>query len=184
MLNLTLLNINSHRLAGITAVGFSAAALSVALLLQTKLDWYPCALCIVQRYAYVAVFLGGIWLWMLGAHANTLRGVGYGVTAAGILAGLSAALYHVWVLANPGQTCGVDPLQLKLNALPWVSWWPTMFESDGLCTDPYPPFLGLTLPAWSAIGFATVAAAIILVAYVLPRSMPTKQSPSAQKSKT
>lgn len=136
------------------ALGFliSAGALASALFFQISKDWFPCPLCILQRYAYLVTFLGflGIGLSRKGGFVSKLFAL---LTLAGLLAGAGTAFYHVWVLSNPLQTCGVDPLQTTLNALPWVSVWPDMFTADGLCTEEYPPLLGLSLPMWSGIGF-------------------------------
>ncbi|MCQ8894938.1 disulfide bond formation protein B [Limnobacter humi] len=132
------------------AVGLllSVCALGGALYTQQVLQWFPCPLCILQRYAYLLTAV--CFLLML------IRPGQVGITLLTLLlalAGGASAFYHVWVLAHPLQTCGIDPLQLKLNALPWVSVWPALFTSDGLCSDVYPPLLGLSLPAWSGLGF-------------------------------
>lgn len=94
-------------------------------------------------------FLGLVLTKRPSAWANVLAVL----VLAGFVAGAGVAFYHVWVLSNPMQTCGVDPLQNTLNALPWVQFWPDMFMADGLCTEEYPPLLGLSLPMWSGIGF-------------------------------
>jgi disulfide bond formation protein DsbB len=146
------------------ALGFliSAGALAAALFFQISKDWFPCPLCIVQRYAYLATLLG-----FLGLGLSRKGGPVYGLfallTLTGFLAGAGFAFYHVWVLSNPLQTCGVDPLQTSLNALPWVSYWPDMFTADGLCTDEYPPLLGLSLPMWSGIGFLAQGLVLLIV---------------------
>ncbi|GLR26884.1 disulfide bond formation protein B [Limnobacter litoralis] len=132
----------------------SLGALSGALWLQQVEDWYPCALCIIQRYLYLLTALAfAVQFFSNDADNSTGRRLGGFVAALAALAGAGFALYHVWILAHPGQSCGVDPMQTRLNALPWVQWFPALFEVDGMCTDPYPPFLGLQLPAWSAVGF-------------------------------
>ncbi|MCE2746191.1 MAG: disulfide bond formation protein B [Burkholderiales bacterium] len=130
----------------------SLGALAAALFLQISKEWFPCPLCIIQRYAYLVTALGflGICFFSRKGVLSTLFVL---LTLTGFLAGAGVAFYHVWVLANPAQTCGVDPLQNTLNALPWVQYWPDMFVADGLCTDEYPPLLGLSLPMWSGLGF-------------------------------
>lgn len=127
-------------------------ALAAALFFQISKEWFPCPLCILQRYAYMATALGFFGLVLTkrpSAWANVLAVL----VLAGFVAGAGVAFYHVWVLSNPMQTCGVDPLQNTLNALPWVQFWPDMFMADGLCTEEYPPLLGLSLPMWSGVGF-------------------------------
>ena len=135
-------------------------ALAAALYLQISKDWFPCPLCILQRYAYMLTALGFLGLLCFPRFSATGKTSAL-LTGFGVAGGLGLALYHVWVLSNPLQTCGVDPLQNTLNALPWVQLWPNMFMADGLCTDEYPPFFGLSLPMWSALGF--VAQAVLLV---------------------
>lgn len=130
----------------------SVGALCAALFLQISKEWFPCPLCIVQRYAYLATALGFLGM-AFTRRQSVWSSVCVVLTLAGFLIGAGVAFYHVWVLSNPAQTCGVDPLQNTLNALPWVHWWPDMFMADGLCTEEYPPLLGLSLPMWSGLGF-------------------------------
>lgn len=131
---------------------FSVGALAAALFFQISKEWFPCPLCILQRYAYLATALGFLGLG-LSKRQGVLGNLFALLAFAGFVSGAGVAFYHVWVLANPLQTCGVDPLQNTLNALPWVQYWPDMFMADGLCTEEYPPLYGLSLPMWSGIGF-------------------------------
>lgn len=143
----------------------SIACLTSALYLQESKGWFPCALCVLQRYAYLGTGLFATLAWLGGVGQS--KPLGQGLLALAVLSGLSGlgtAAYHVWVLSNPGSTCGVDPLQVKLNALAWTGWWPMMFEADGLCTADYPPFLGLHLPAWSAMGFVVQLVLLVVAA--------------------
>ena len=136
-------------------------ALAAALYLQISKEWFPCPLCILQRYAYIITvfgFLGLLCFPRFSAIGKTLALF----TGLGVLAGLGVAVYHLWVLSNPLQTCGVDPLQNTLNALPWVQLWPNMFVADGLCTAEYPPLFGLSLPMWSALGFVGQGVLLVL----------------------
>lgn len=155
----------------------SIVCLASALYLQESKGWFPCALCVLQRYAYLGSGLFALLAMGLGFSSGNrmpLR-LGQVLIALAILSalvGLGIAAYHVWVLSNPGTTCGVDPLQVKLNALSWTAWWPMMFEADGLCTAEYPPFLGLHLPAWSAIGFV-VQLVLLLMAMAKAQFRPS-----------
>ncbi|MDX1669452.1 MAG: disulfide bond formation protein B [Limnobacter sp.] len=157
-------------LAGAGAFLLSVFCLSLALYLQVAKDWFPCALCVVQRYVYWFTGFAGLTVCVLALCRQSLAArfalvLGVFVAASGV----AIALYHVWVVANPGQTCGVDPLQVWLNDLPWASAWWLMFEADGLCSDAYPPFLGLSLPAWSAVGFLLQG---VLLGLAWPASRP------------
>ncbi|WP_370261746.1 disulfide bond formation protein B [Limnobacter sp.] len=136
-------------------------ALAAALYLQIVLNWFPCPLCIVQRYAYLVAAIGFLGLLLVGPRSWLAKGL-MGAVVLAVLGGLGTAAYHVWVLSNPMQTCGVDPLQTRLNELPWVAYWPDMFVADGLCTAEYPPLLGLSLPMWSGIGFVLLGLVLYL----------------------
>lgn len=140
----------------------SVGALAAALFFQISKEWFPCPLCIVQRYAYIVSGLG-----FLGIAFSSRKGAVSGfftlLALLGFIGGAGVAFYHVWVLSNPMQTCGVDPLQNTLNALPWVQLWPDMFTADGLCTEAYPPLFGLSLPLWSGLGFVAQGLLLLLV---------------------
>lgn len=152
----------SHRVWAVLGFFGCVLALGAALFLQITKNWFPCPLCIMQRYAYVLAAVG-----FLGCSVTLGRGGVFStlklLTLLALLAGAGAAFYHVWVLAHPHQVCGVDPLQSVLNGLPWVSLWPDLFEADGFCTDPYPPFLGLSLPLWSGLGFLGLTGVVLLM---------------------
>lgn len=147
-------NLYQVRLAGLLIFLISVGSLSAAIYLQVSKDWFPCPLCIVQRYFYWLTGLLGFLVFVSATPRRVqVRRVLPLLSLVAAAGGAAVAFYHVWVLANPGQTCGVDPMQVWLNDLPWVSYWWVMFEADGLCTAEYPPFLGLSLPMWSGLGF-------------------------------
>ncbi len=129
--------------------------LSLALYLQIAKDWYPCALCIAQRYLYLFTALAGLLVGVSAVSRRRTKTFRWSPSVAAALAmmGFMIAAYHQWVLWQPEQTCGAGPLQTWLNNLPWVPFVWVMFEADGLCTDSYPPLLGLSLPMWSTVGF-------------------------------
>lgn len=146
------------RLAGILVFLMSVGCLSAALYLQVSNDWFPCPLCIVQRYFYWFTGIFGLLIFLSATPRRARKRRLFPLLSLFIaLAGAVAAFYHVWVLSNPGETCGVDPMQTWLNELPWASYWWLMFEADGLCTETYPPFFGLSLPMWSGLGFLVQA---------------------------
>lgn len=159
------------RLAGLLIFLISVGCLTAAIYLQVSKDWFPCPLCIVQRYFYWFTALLGLMVFVSASPRRVqVRRLLPVLSLLTALGGAGVAFYHVWVLANPGQTCGVDPMQVWLNDLPWTSYWWVMFEADGLCTAEYPPFLGLSLPMWSGLGFL-VQAALAVRALRLSRSV-------------
>ncbi|MFZ6770517.1 disulfide bond formation protein B [Undibacterium sp. Di26W] len=145
------------------------ALLGAALYLQIVEKMLPCPYCIFQRYAFalVAVFC---------IVAVGLQGAGHrlatGMALISSMVGLAAAGKHVWIMSTPSMSCGIDPLETGLNKMLMAQVWPAMFRADGLCETPYPPTLGLSLPAWAAIFFGIFIVAIL---YVLIRNQKTQR---------
>lgn len=140
--------------AGIALVG-------AALYLQHAMDMLPCPLCVIQRYLFLAIAACAL----LGALAGKARlGAGLGLLAA--LGGLGVVGKHLYILAHPGFTCGIDPMETVLNKIPTATMMPWIFRADGLCENATDTLLGLSVPQWSAVWFAILAAAL---AWVLAR---------------
>jgi disulfide bond formation protein DsbB len=143
----------------------SLALLGYALYLQHALGMQPCPLCVIQRYAFVAIAL----ICFVAATlppAATRAGAGLGVLAA--LSGAGVAGWHLWVKAHPTVSCGIDPLETSLNRIPTAELMPFLFKADGLCATEYAPILGLSIPQWSLIWFVIFALTLLWV--VLRRS--------------
>lgn len=125
----------------------SFALLGVALYFQYAEGYQPCPLCIMQRFAFVGIGLFSL----LAALAQNTRTLWQGLGMLSGVGGIAVAGYHVSLLLNPKSSCGIDPLENWVNALPTARLLPQVFYSDGLCTAPLPPLLGLSFPAWSLI---------------------------------
>ncbi len=122
--------------------------IGVALYLQHGLDMLPCPLCVIQRYLFIAI---GV-LALIGACSGKPRVfTGLGLLAA--LGGLGTAGKHLWVLAHPGLSCGIDPMETFLNKIPTAQYLPFLFQADGLCEDALAPWFGLSIPQWSFLWF-------------------------------
>lgn len=135
----------------------SFALLGFALYLQHARHMQPCPLCIIQRYAFAVVALVCLVFLVLPRSATRI-GASLGVLAS--LAGAGVAGWHLWIKANPEVSCGIDPLETSLNTIPTAKWLPFMFQADGLCSTPYPPILGLSIPQWSLAWFIVFAIAL------------------------
>ena len=129
----------------------SVALLGFALYLQHVKQMQPCPLCIIQRYAFVGVALICVVAAFLPAAAAR---IGAGLGALGALAGAGVAIWHVWIIAHPGVSCGIDPMETSLNKIPTAELMPFLFKADGLCTDAIDPILGLSIPQWSLAWFS------------------------------
>jgi len=122
--------------------------IGVALYLQHGLDMLPCPLCVIQRYLFIAI---GVFA-LIGAYTSKPKAfAGLGLLAA--LGGLATAGKHLWVLAHPGLSCGIDPMETFLNKIPSATYLPFLFKADGLCEDALAPWFGLSIPQWSFLWF-------------------------------
>lgn len=126
------------------------ALLGFALYLQHGLDYLPCPLCVLQRYAFAGVALICLVAALLPAGAAR-AGAGLGSLAA--LAGAGVAGWQLWIKSQPSASCGIDPLETSLNRIPTAEFLPFLFRADGLCTTEYDPILGLSVPQWSLLWF-------------------------------
>ncbi len=144
------------------AVGFiSIALVGFALYLQHVEEQMPCPLCVIQRYAFIALALV-CFVFAALPRGATRFGAGLGILTA--LAGAGVASWHIWVKAHPTISCGIDPLETALNRYPTANLLPFLFKADGLCATEYPPILGLSNPQWSLIWFVTFALILIWAA--------------------
>ena len=139
-------------LLGIVSLGLVGGA----LYFQFVRGEDPCPLCILQRYAFIFIALFS-FIAAAFPHPSGGRKLFIGLALLSSIGGIVAAGKHVWVLSSL-QSCGFDTLQPIVDSLPPAQWLPTLFKTAGLCETPYPPILGLSLPAWALIGF--VAACI------------------------
>lgn len=136
-----------------------------ALYMQVVLGEAPCPLCILQRYAllFIAVF-AFIAASMRGSRGLTLF---EGLVVLSAIGGIVAAGRHVYILANPAVSCGIDTLQPIVDDLPLAHVWPLAFQVDGFCSTPYPPTLGLSLAQWALLAFSLTA---VLVPFCIWRN--------------
>ncbi|CAN5890152.1 disulfide bond formation protein B [soil metagenome] len=141
---------NRTKLSLIATTVSCVVLLLIALYLQLVEKMLPCPLCVMQRYAFAAVALSCLVALALPAAVRRV-GVALGLLSA--LSGIGIAGYHLWVLAHPEVSCGIDPLETGLNKIFIAKLLPVLFKADGLCDTPYPPILGLSIPAWAMLWF-------------------------------
>ncbi|MBC7452185.1 MAG: disulfide bond formation protein B, partial [Massilia sp.] len=84
--------------------GICFALIGAALYLQHALHLLPCPLCVIQRYLFLAIAV----CCLIGAVGDRPR-LGAGLGLIGALGGLGVVGKHLWVLAHPGLSCGIDP---------------------------------------------------------------------------
>ena len=141
----------------------SIAAVSIALVgvflyLQHAKDMLPCPLCVIQRY----LFLGIAIFSLIGAFAGKIK-VFAGLALLSALGGLGVVGKHLYVIAHPGFSCGIDPMETSLNKIPTATLLPSVFRADGLCEAMQEPVLGLSVPQWSAVWFVLLTLALVWV---------------------
>jgi len=140
----------------ISAISF--LLIGVALYLQHAHDMLPCPLCVIQRYAFIGIGIAAL----AGALSSKTR-AGAGVALLAALGGLWAVGKHLYVLAHPGFSCGIDPMETMLNKVPTATMLPWLFQADGLCENATDGLFGLSIPQWSAIWFVLLTLALVWV---------------------
>jgi disulfide bond formation protein DsbB len=136
----------------------SLALVGAALYLQHAKEMLPCPLCIIQRY----LFLGVAIFSLVGAFTNKLK-LWAGVALLSALGGLGVAGKHLYVIAHPGFSCGIDPMETVLNRIPTATLLPYVFRADGLCEAALDNVLGLSVPQWSALWFVILGLSLVWV---------------------
>jgi disulfide bond formation protein DsbB len=136
----------------------SLALIGAALYLQHVKDMLPCPLCVIQRY----LFLGIAIFSLIGAFSGKIK-LFAGLALASALGGLGVVGKHLYVLAHPGFSCGIDPMETALNKIPTATLLPWLFRADGLCEAAQETVFGLNVPQWSALWFVILTAALVWV---------------------
>ena len=140
----------------VAAVSF--ALIGAALYLQHAHDMQPCPLCVIQRYLFLAIGIAAL----VGAFASKIK-AGAGVALLAALGGLGVVGKHLYVLANPGFSCGIDPMETMLNKIPTATLLPWLFQADGLCENATDGLFGLSIPQWSAVWFVLLTLTLVWV---------------------
>ncbi|MGM0831879.1 disulfide bond formation protein B [Halomonas qinghailakensis] len=140
---------------------FCVLMMAVALGLEHIMGLEPCPLCIFQRVAVIAT---GLVLAIAALHnpngalGKAIYGV-LGLAAAGT--GAFIAGRHVWLQGLPADevpTCGPG-LEYMMDILPMQEVVAMVLTGSGECAEIDFMFLGLSLPAWTLIGFLLLAIA-------------------------
>ena len=148
-------------------------ALGSAAFLQLKMHMDPCPLCIIQRYAFLALLMvscAGIFTKGIVRTISHLICVGIAVL------GMLAAQMHMDVLSRQEVSCGQDVLEGPLNALWPAKILPSFFRSLEFCDTPYPPILGFNIPEWSFAVLTLVCLLALAMREIRPGCAPTVNS--------
>jgi protein dithiol:quinone oxidoreductase len=143
-----------------------AALIAFALYLQEEVGLDPCPMCILQRYAFVALGIVALAGAIHGPRGLALKLYG-GLATLIALAGAGVAIRHTWVQHFPPKTesCGAD-LEFLVTSLPLSKSLPKIFQGSGSCSAVDWTMLGLSIPEWALIWFAAFAAACVWIAFL------------------
>ena len=138
--------------------------LAAALLLQHFAGQKPCPLCILQRDGFL---LAGLVALAAAIHNPGRRGalIYLGAMLLALLAGLGAAIRHLWVLQQPLSDCGFDPMERFVNGMFLAKLVPQFFRATGECAHRYEPIYGLLVPEWSFGWYVILSAAAVFFLY-------------------
>jgi disulfide bond formation protein DsbB len=148
----------TSRNALLAIAAISIALVGAALYLQHVKDMLPCPLCVIQRY----LFLGIAIFALIGAFAGRVKTF-TGLALLCALGGLGVVGKHLYVLAHPGFSCGIDPMETMLNKIPTATMLPWLFRADGLCEAAQETVFGLNVPQWSALWFVVLTLSLVWV---------------------
>ncbi|MCM5704887.1 disulfide bond formation protein B [Larsenimonas salina] len=144
------------------SAGFCVLMLGTAMVMQHGFGLEPCPLCIFQR---IAVLVALIFL-VIGAVHNPKGKAGAIYSGLGLvstLVGIGIAARHTWLQTLPPDqvpTCGPG-LDYMLEVLPLWNVISQVLSGSGECAEVSFRWLGMTLPAWTLIGFCVLAVLII-----------------------
>ncbi|MDQ2819433.1 MAG: disulfide bond formation protein B [Pseudomonadota bacterium] len=150
-----------HRNALLITAFISLALVGVALYLQHVRDMLPCPLCVIQRYLFIGIAIFSL----IGAFTKKPL-IGTVLALLCGIGGLGVVGKHLYVIANPGFSCGIDPLTTALNTIPSATLLPWLFKADGYCEAAVDKIIGLSVPEWSAVWFVVLT---LTLAYLLIR---------------
>jgi disulfide bond formation protein DsbB len=147
-----------------------AALIGYGLYLQHAEVLEPCPMCILQRYAFIAIGLVALLAAIFNPRAWAL-GVYSVLVFLLALAGGGVAVRHSYLQHFPpvNQSCGAD-LSYLLE-LPLSRAWPAIFRGTGECSEVQWKFIGLSIPEWALVWFVVFAALAVLVVIRARRSI-------------
>jgi disulfide bond formation protein DsbB len=143
-----------------------AGLIALAIYLQEQEGLDPCPMCILQRYAFVAIGAVALAAAIHGPERLALKIYG-ALIALFAVAGGGVAIRHSWLQHFPPNTesCGAD-LDFIVNTFPLSQALPKIFAGSGSCSKVDWKMLGLSIPEWALVWFAIFAGAAIWAAFV------------------
>ncbi|GAA5315909.1 MAG: disulfide bond formation protein B [Candidatus Pelagadaptatus aseana] len=147
--------LNTRQTNLLISIGCLGMILIAVFYMQAKLGLHPCPLCITQR---IFVASTGLIAFIAFLHNPGKQGVRLyallGIISAAI--GGAVSLRHVWLQNLPDDlvpACGPG-LDYMFENFPLQEAIQLLLQGDGNCADVVWTFLGLSIPAWTAVAFA------------------------------
>ena len=146
--------------------GFLSLALYCGLMMlvallyfQAYLNLDPCPLCVVQRVFVIATALVAI-IAFIHNPSRSGRKLYAGVAMLPTLAGIGTAWRHLWLQSLPADQlpeCGPG-LDYMMEIFSFTEVLQKVFFGSGECGEVLWNFLGLSIPAWTLVGFLILLA--------------------------
>src|SRR6185369_14670984 len=145
-----------------------AGLIGTAIYMQEQMGLEPCPMCILQRYAFVAIGLAALVAALHGPRAGVALKIYASTVVLFALVGGGTAIRQSWLQHNPpkvSQSCGQE-LEFYLETFPLSQALPKIFAGSGDCAEVKWKFLGLSIPEWALAWFVLMTAAAIWIAFV------------------
>lgn len=158
------MNLPHARYLFLLGLGICGALIGSAFYLQYVEGLEPCPMCMAQR---IMLYLASM-VFLLGALHNPQqigRRIYAGVILLAALGGAGLASRQLWLQGLPEDqvpACGPD-LDYMLEVFPWQEIITVMLRGSGDCAEVQWTFLSLSIPGWSLLWFAALAALALII---------------------
>ena len=139
--------------------GASAVLLAIALYMEHIVGLEPCPLCMLQRVAYGATGVVALAAALINPRGWGIR-LGGGLVSLASLTGLGIAWRQLWLQSLPEDEippCGPGYEYLR-ETFPLTEVVQMALAGSGDCAEVHWRFMGLSIPGWTWIFFAVMAA--------------------------
>lgn len=149
-------------LAGVLVI---AGLFGAALYLQYVLHQDPCPLCMIQRFAFIAML---VFFVIAALHNPERTGAKIYAALIGLFAlfGIGVASRHIWIQHLPKDqvpACGPG-LDYMLENFPMSQILKELMHGSGECAAKGWNFLGLGIPEWSLLSYVLLGAWAVFIA--------------------
>lgn len=152
--------LNPAQLYAVLICLVASALLAGALFFEFILGLAPCPLCMMQRIWFA---MAAIVAYIALLH-NPRLGIYALVTLLCVGIGAYFSIRQLWLQGLPEDqvpACGPD-LQYMLEVFPLSDVLIAMTQGTGDCAKTAWSFLGITLPGWALVGYATLAGLAVM----------------------